>query len=743
MEQIKELFLHDTGQAYSVADGKGGYQPARNEAGYRELDSETLRRHLAGELTISVQPIQIGTGLVRFAAADFDGTGTDHAALEEALKPALRFGRAARAMGLRPYLGFSGRRGWHVYIFFEDPIPAWAARAALKCVVRESGLEVKEIYPAGDRADDSYYPRPLKLPYGRHQEGGWAGIVDLRHLWQDDGRPALANPSDFLPRVRVTPAARILRLLPRSDEAPRPNHRSGGNDAAALQGLSGPPPCIERLKIAGVPAELEYNKANMTLARYAIARGMTREQAVALAVEVARSTKEHPSSKDTVGKRIRNFVSAWLSMIRRPADYPWRCRYVRISPTLRQECQRCPLFDPDREPDGDTKELGALLRAPFDAVESALMLPPQAWASPLSEIVLRAAAEARDDGELTSEAVLARLGPTMRDRAAALLNRALEAADDPAAVQRALETLRRRAARTAAVEALEDALEAARSSGSGGRHARAVLAEALAVADALEGRQVLEPLSKALADYLAGLAGPPPEVPVSMGGLEQVLGGVLRLGWLYAVHSPFDKAAEVLCHQIAEGAARAGTYVLLVTPIGTDGFSEESLARAAGIDAATLRERAWRRLKSAVEAERVEKLIADAAKRYAEEVASRIIICTPQTWDGTADPAALISMLRTLEGLGPLPIAVVVASRSNHAPHTLRVIARQTRAVVITLATDLAGTAEKHDARLELRPQQSGAMHLCFTAASRTASANVRWEAAFPRLSPAAPGATK
>lgn len=111
------------------------------------------------------------------------------------------------------------------------------------------------------------------------------------------------------------------------------------------------PPCIQYLLERGAPSskskkEIDYNRANLLLANYAVARGYSDDVALWLAQEMAtHTTPDHPTSK-SVNDKIMNFRSALSSARREPMRYQFACGYMRASKGIKEDActSECPNF---------------------------------------------------------------------------------------------------------------------------------------------------------------------------------------------------------------------------------------------------------------------------------------------------------------------------------------------------------------------------------------------------------------
>ena len=172
---------------------------------------------------------------------DFDSKEDPGKALKEAgdLAEALR-----RYYGARSLLCFSGRKGYHVHVWFRDPIPVQGlsphhVRELYKAVVDMVLLGLS--YETLDRPASGDVKRLSRIPYTRHQKSGLLCVpVDLR------GRPVLVFPDQLaglrehgLPMDLVEAAMKRINL-----EALRPKKRAPAKLRREFKELR---PCVEAI----------------------------------------------------------------------------------------------------------------------------------------------------------------------------------------------------------------------------------------------------------------------------------------------------------------------------------------------------------------------------------------------------------------------------------------------------------------------------------------------------------------
>jgi hypothetical protein len=133
----------------------------RDQHGYRAVRSflglALIEEHLAGKLTLGVYALS-ASSTAKWMVVDLDTT--DISKLQDVLR------RATDMMLPDPVIEFSGRRGYHFWWFFKEPVSGWQARKLGLAVAGEH-----EVFPKqGNASRDTSRPGSLvKAPLGIHQ----------------------------------------------------------------------------------------------------------------------------------------------------------------------------------------------------------------------------------------------------------------------------------------------------------------------------------------------------------------------------------------------------------------------------------------------------------------------------------------------------------------------------------------------------------------------------------------------
>lgn len=339
---IQRLFFYE-GQLGTFQNEKGNYP------GNRVLSEKDLQEHLSGDKTLGIRLINPVDQTVKAGCIDFDLVTEQ--TLQQLFQQVCTVENYFKKLGLKTYIEFSGRRGYHLWLFSDAPVPAKAMRAILKSSEQETSMNL-EIFPSGDTmASDGTGSghKPIKLPFGIHAVSkGRCGFISDDVKFNEEGYPVLSNQEKLMESVIQNSVVEILEIY---DELSETVIEASTNDQKEKISLSfeGHPPCIKYLMESGAPEDLEYNKVNLTLARYCISKGITEDEAISMATAVAENTlASHPTEK-SVTERIENFKNVMKSVKKNPVKYEFHCGYILSSEKLQEAggCNRakCPIAE--------------------------------------------------------------------------------------------------------------------------------------------------------------------------------------------------------------------------------------------------------------------------------------------------------------------------------------------------------------------------------------------------------------
>lgn len=195
--------------AYTVQSNRPGangkhyyYRP--NDG--RALSTETVRRHLDGELTIGLYALNPKTQCSKWVAIDAD--------YENALEDLLKLQWELRQDGVEAALEKS-RRGAHLWIFADKPLLAQHCRVYIYNLALRLNLPIKggsgladgiEIFPRQDQLAPDQFGNAIRAPLGVHQATGkryWFYGADYRPEAQ----------LNYLERLRKITEADVFRFI--------------------------------------------------------------------------------------------------------------------------------------------------------------------------------------------------------------------------------------------------------------------------------------------------------------------------------------------------------------------------------------------------------------------------------------------------------------------------------------------------------------------------------------------------
>ena len=236
---------------------EGGWPNARKEnRRYLPLTDGVLTEHLAGRSHVGLYPL-MGGDVCRLLACDFDGSGW--------LLDALAYYDAARAVGIPAALERSrSGDGGHIWMFFEQPVPAASARRIGVHLLREAMTVRVEIdlasydrlFPAQDFVPKGSFGNLIALPLqGECRKRGTTVFLDRSDLEPAADQWALLSSVGALSAEAVAALAQGLGDLAAGPDATfrRPTRRSVPPPPQRVGARAGAMLAIDRI---GLPADI-------------------------------------------------------------------------------------------------------------------------------------------------------------------------------------------------------------------------------------------------------------------------------------------------------------------------------------------------------------------------------------------------------------------------------------------------------------------------------------------------------
>jgi len=237
----------------SVFRGREDAYGAGSGACVREpVTDEVILGHLQGKRRIGVYPL-LQDGAVHFAVVDID---------EPDLGRAQAYLDVADTYGLTIYLEASKSKGFHLWHFFAEPVPAAKARELIRWILRDAGLPPKtEIFPKQDQLSGSeslgnYINLPL---FG-------ADVLNGRTVFLNGEFQPYANQFAFLSGVEKITHSQLEELLEPDDTGKDKSAPLSDGSVQAVGSYSDMLPCVQRM-MQGV-SEGCRDTAAFTLAKH-------------------------------------------------------------------------------------------------------------------------------------------------------------------------------------------------------------------------------------------------------------------------------------------------------------------------------------------------------------------------------------------------------------------------------------------------------------------------------------------
>jgi len=169
---------------YPVQLAGGQYTVVR-----RPLDETVIRRHLQGRITIGLYGAPDSTS--KWLCLDIDTH--DEVELH-------RLWRRLDRLQVPHLTEFSGRKGYHLWVFFCSPVPNRLARTLGRALTRKH-----EVFPKQDHISDGGLGNLVKAPWGVHR------VTGARCLFMDRSLGVLPDQLRALAEVELTDPMRVLR----------------------------------------------------------------------------------------------------------------------------------------------------------------------------------------------------------------------------------------------------------------------------------------------------------------------------------------------------------------------------------------------------------------------------------------------------------------------------------------------------------------------------------------------------
>jgi hypothetical protein len=131
----------------------------------------TYANHLSGVVPMGIYPL-LDDATSWWGCTDID-QGYDQIAL------AANIWRVLKALGIASYVEKSRSKGYHVWVFFTEPVPALTIRNAFLFVHQVADVAAKEINPKASSLDGLTFGNYVRLPYACRGALGNQVVLDM------------------------------------------------------------------------------------------------------------------------------------------------------------------------------------------------------------------------------------------------------------------------------------------------------------------------------------------------------------------------------------------------------------------------------------------------------------------------------------------------------------------------------------------------------------------------------------
>ena len=683
--QFYRLILREERQLYALQKKDGAYISQKS----KELKPADVEKHIEGEITVAAKLIEPDTNRAKVAAVDFDGSKDG---LEELYNLPRQIQQAAEQLGIDSYIEFSGRRGFHLWIFLDTALPAKTIRRAIKALCLQTGYEPKEIFPCSDTitAEGKGESNGIKLPYALHKASGkQSGFLADEVEWEE-GYPII-QPAALMADFKQTESVKLVELASEAETKRTEREQPAIATDFSLLPETEHPACIRNYMVQGSPADEEYNKTNMTLARYAVSRNLKREEATEIARQVAEKTPDHHPTSKSFKDKLDNFKGTRQSAAASPQDYQWHCSYVMASQEMlaREGCIKsaCPFF-PYRQ-NGRIQASAADYAAEEDLLRFALANPDQAAEQirlahmPLAGFQKVVVA---DDKQIPVHGILWQAMDVLaledrQIRQSLILDEVEggEHKDQLAEVGKLIGQLEAKACCN--LETFNQLLARVSQTGARIEAQERLVKETSALADRaiplantlnmVEGTAMdylrkssaeIRPVRDYMLAYVQDLYQEAPDsIPTPSAWLTNTLNGGWKPGWFYVLSAPPGSGKTTFASWVGDYAAAQGIPVLVVSyEMSRKQLLDYSIARLGGINSRMIEGRKWldetypRHQQLVVE-------ISETIGKYQTDYAPNMTILEAGPEDTAATLKGVIASIRTNAGLArDAPVLVIV-----------------------------------------------------------------------------------
>ncbi|WP_448377290.1 CRISPR-associated primase-polymerase type A1 [Fervidobacterium sp.] len=184
-----------------------GYYPVR-----RPLSVKDVIEHFSGKKTLGIYVLR-SDDTVKFAAVDVDVkkgiSEDDEVVLNSCKNVAKEVYKKILSENLNAYIEYSGKKGYHIWLFFDMPVAAYKVRYVLRKIVEKIDVPEDihlEVFPKQDKLNGGL-GNLIKVPLGKHAKTGkWC-------VFLDENFRVVNAQHDFLLKINVNNSSIIDELF--------------------------------------------------------------------------------------------------------------------------------------------------------------------------------------------------------------------------------------------------------------------------------------------------------------------------------------------------------------------------------------------------------------------------------------------------------------------------------------------------------------------------------------------------
>jgi len=186
---FKKLFVHRS-DVYAIQRPNGTYYPE-----HAQIDDAIIAAHLAGRQTIGLYQLKPIDNTIKWAVIDIDIKKEVYSAIgfdlnvwkDRLLQQANIVKEHFLQYGMHSYIEFSGFKGYHVWIFFEQPVDATVVKTGLEDIFKDMTAVDEgiawELFPKQGKVSENNWGSLVKGPCGYHHKAqANSDFIDIINL---------------------------------------------------------------------------------------------------------------------------------------------------------------------------------------------------------------------------------------------------------------------------------------------------------------------------------------------------------------------------------------------------------------------------------------------------------------------------------------------------------------------------------------------------------------------------------